>query len=178
MMEAEMKTVVGVFRDLSDARVAIDELERKGVEPQDISLIAGNLGGEHDRYASGAASSAQDTHDVIVTDVTAGAIVGGTAGLVMALTGIVIPGFGAVVAAGWLVSLVSGAAVGAAAGGLVGVLTGAGVPLEDAIYYREGLHRGDTLVVVRAEDANADAVAAILRTWGADDTDVPVGNTN
>jgi hypothetical protein len=172
-----MKTIVGVFRHLTDAQIALRELEQDGIAVGDMSLVMSNQSGQYDHYASGSASAAEDKQDVIMVDAAAGAIVGGTAGLVMALTGIVVPGFGAVVAAGWLVSTLTGAALGAAAGGGVGALTGAGIPLEDAIYYREGLHRGDTLLVVRADDERADRVAEILRSYGAGD-DTPAGNIN
>jgi hypothetical protein len=172
-----MKTIVGVFRNLTDAQIAMRNLERDGIPATDMSLIVSNEGGKYDHYAGGAASASEDKQDVIMADAAAGAIVGGTAGLVMALTGIVVPGFGAIVAAGWLVSTLSGAALGAAAGGVVGALTGAGIPLEDAVYYKEGLHRGDTLVVVRAPDDRADHVAEVLRSLGAGD-DTPAGNIN
>jgi hypothetical protein len=73
-----------------------------------------------------------------------------------------IPGLGPVVAAGWLASTLVGAGVGAAAGGLVGSLTDTGVSEADAHAYAEGVHRGGTLLTVKAQDGRVEHIRAIL----------------
>ena len=162
-----MKTVVGLFDLIEDAESAVIALEKTGLDRHDISVMADDTRRHEDQFNTGSASSAEDMRDVVIADATAGAALGGATGLLMALTGLVIPGFGAVVAAGWLVSTLAGAAVGAAAGGLVGALTGAGIPLEDAIYYKEGVKAGATLVAVRVSAEKAAAVASIMEQKGA-----------
>ncbi len=162
-----MKTIVGMFGAMDEAQDAVQALERAGIPRSDISLLADNRNRQHDQYAVSAASAAEGKTEMVASDAAAGAIVGGAAGLVMALTGIVIPGFGTLVAAGWFVSTLAGAALGAAAGGVVGLLTGAGVPLEDAVYYKEGLHLGRILVMVRADEDQTYRIAAILDQQGA-----------
>lgn len=162
-----METVVGLFDYIAEAEGTVLALEKAGIARENISVMADNTRRHEDQYSSGSASSAEDLQDVIKVDATAGAALGGATGLLMALTGLVIPGFGAVVAAGWLVSTLAGAAVGAAAGGLVGGLTGAGIPLEDALYYREGIKAGATLIAVRTEPAHAMEIAAIMEAQGA-----------
>jgi len=74
------------------------------------------------------------------------------------------------VAAGWLVATLTtagvGAAAGAASGGLLGSLTGAGVHEDEAHVYSEGVKRGSTLVTVRAEDAEAARIEAMMSERG------------
>ncbi len=162
-----MKTIVGMFDHAEDAQSAVRGLEAAGISRAAISVAVDPESKHADQYSTGSASAAESMTEVIATDATAGAAIGGATGLFMALTGLVIPGFGTIVAAGWLVSVLAGAAVGAAAGGLVGGLTGAGIPLEDAMYYREGIRQGATLVAVRTEDAQAVEIAHIMEKRGA-----------
>jgi hypothetical protein len=85
--------------------------------------------------------------------------------------GLLAPGLGPVVAAGWLAATAVCAAAGAATGGIVGALTEAGVSKEDAPLYAEGVRRGGTLVSARAPDAGAGEVllrGAALTSSGFD----------
>ncbi len=161
-----MKTIVGLFDDFAQAQAATWDLERTGIEDRDISLMVKN---EHVQYGTGSASAAEDKETVIAADAAAGAMIGGATGLVMALTGLVVPGFGVIAAAGWFLATLTGASLGAAAGGLLGALTGAGIPLEDAIYYKEGLNHGGTLLMVKAPDEKVTPIAQVLRANGAVD---------
>jgi hypothetical protein len=52
--------------------------------------------------------------------------------------------------------------IGAIAGGMIGALAEAGVPEDEARVFAEGLQRGNTLVVVNADDTTAERVAEIL----------------
>jgi hypothetical protein len=65
----------------------------------------------------------------------------------------------------------TGAGIGAAAGGLVGALTESGVPEEHAKYYAEGVRRGDVLVTVKVNSAQADRACDILDRHNAIDVD-------
>lgn len=169
-----MKTIVGLFDDMEQAKSAALSLERMGVAHNDISLVANN---ENGRYApTGAATTGTTTagtgapavtghaigHDAVV-----GAEIGGVAGLLIGLTGLAIPGLGWIAGAGWLMGLVAGAGTGAVIGGLVGALTHVGVPHEDASYYNEGVRRGGILVAVKAQDDQAQQVAQVLSQGGA-----------
>ena len=95
------------------------------------------------------------------TGATVGTVLGGGAGLLAGIGALAIPGAGPVVAAGWLVATLTGAGVGAATGGLIGSLTGAGLSDADANVYAEGVRRGGTLVIVRADDDAAPRIEAI-----------------
>ncbi len=175
-----LKTIVGLFDTFAQAQTAMRDLESAGVSHSDISLVGNNQSGQYDQYANtsdsttgstttGGFSGLAPSDDVnpIGKDATIGTAIGGGLGLLMGLGLFVIPGFGPIAAAGWLVATVTGAGIGALAGGLVGALTNVGVPEEDAGYYNEGVRRGGTLLAVKAQDAQAHQVAQILSDDGA-----------
>jgi hypothetical protein len=165
-----MKTVVGLFDDLTDARDAVDDLVAAGFMRNDISLIASD---RDSTYAS------QMNRDTTVTDADvdlaaeqgaegalAGALtggaVGGLAGVLLGLGAFAIPGIGPIIAAGPIVAGLTGAGIGAAVGGLMGALVSWGIPEEEAGYYAEGIRRGGTLVGVKTDESRVDEAVMIL----------------
>lgn len=163
-----MKTVVGLFDDLTLAQKAAADLESSGVPHADISFLANN---EQERVASVPAAHKQggEMAHAAVVDAEIGAGIGGVLGLLAGASLFVIPGLGWLAGAGWLAGMLGGAAVGGVAGGLIGALTHIGVPERDAAYYTEGVRRGGTLLAIRADDARAHTVAQILDRNGAVD---------
>ena len=163
-----MKTVVGLFDDMAQAKKAALDLEQAGIAHDNISLVANNEGG---KYAAAStettAPATTTTGHAIGHDAVMGAEIGGVAGLLLGLTGLAIPGLGWIAGAGWLMGMVLGAGTGALVGGLVGALTHVGVPEEDAAHFNEGVRRGGTLLAVRAEDSMAHRVAGIMSSDGA-----------
>ena len=163
-----MRTVTALFDTYDHAASAVRAVRDAGVPSADISLVANNIEGtipyDDAPAEEGAAAGAG-----------VGVVAGGGAGLLAGLGALAIPGIGPVIAGGWLlataVGALAGAAVGGAAGGLLGALANAGVPEEESHVYAEGVRRGGTLVSVRADDARADSVAAILRNAEGVDID-------
>lgn len=158
-----MKTVIGLFDDLTQAQEAVRALINNGFARDDISLMAsdakgGNTGSAdlNDSDDSGAEV------DGAIKGAGTGAALGGLAGLLVGLGALAIPGIGPVIAAGPIAGALGGAGLGAMAGGLIGALTKWGVPKEEAEYYAEGVRRGGTLVSVRADDEDADLAAEIM----------------
>ena len=164
------RTVAAVFDRYEDAAAAVSKLEAAGVAHSDISIVS-NDAAQRGRYdtATGTTRDYDATSTGAGTGASVGTAVGAGAGLLAGLGLLAIPGLGPVVAAGWLVSTLVGAGAGAAAGGLLGSLTGAGIDETDAHTYAEAVHRGGTLVTVRASDANHDRVVGILDTDGTVD---------
>ncbi len=176
------KTVTRLFDSHTEALNAVEDLERARIDPDKISLVSNNASNWHAGHAhpggapgtAGAAGRLGDANGDGENDVADGAgkgaltggLLGGGAGLLAGLGVLAIPGLGPVVAAGWLLSTAVGAAIGAAAGGatggLLGALKEAGHTDEEANVYAEGVRRGGTLVSVKADDADADEVEAIL----------------
>lgn len=159
------ETVTGLFDSYDDAKRAVHDLEAAGVPHDNISIVANNAHGEHDR-----AADARSDRDKVGEDAGKGAglgtVVGGAGGLLAGLGALAIPGLGPIVALGWLASTAAGAAVGslvgAAGGGLVGALTHAGVSECDAHAYAEGVRRGGTLVTARVDGVHLTAAQSIL----------------
>jgi hypothetical protein len=168
-----MKTIVGLFDDMAQAKQAALDLESAGIPHHDISFVANNEGGRHVPTDAAGRTVARTTvtGHAIEHDTLVGAEVGGVAGLILGLTGLAIPGLGWIAGAGWLMGLLLGAGTGAVIGSLVGALTHVGVPAGDAEHYTEGVRRGGTLVAVKAEDRRAREVAEILGADGAVDID-------
>lgn len=156
-MEVNIQTITGLFETYEQARKAVHLLDEAGIHRANISLV----------------SSASDElePDEIGEGATVGGEIGaglGAAGGLLAGLGIVaIPGFGPVVAAGWLfataMGAIAGAGVGAATGSFVGALTRAGIPEADAHVLAESVRRGGAIVSAKVDEAHADAALAILR---------------
>lgn len=162
------RTVSRLFNSHTEAMTAVSELERSGIDRDDISLIASNADNWHEghRHPGGDVDGDNDTAEGAGKGATTGGLIGAGGGLLAGLGMLAIPGLGPVVAAGWLVSTVVGAAAGAAAGaatgGVLGALKDAGHSDEDAHVYAEGVRRGGTLVSVKAKDEDAARVDQIL----------------
>jgi hypothetical protein len=161
------RTITRLYDNRSDALEAAHELERMGIDDDDVSIIASNK----DRWYD--SKDDDDSHSKAASGAGKGAATGGVlgagAGLLAGLGLLAIPGIGQVVAAGWLASTLTGAAAGAVAGGavggLVGALTEAGVPEEEAHIYSEGVRRGGTLLTVRVDDDEVARVEAALSRY-------------
>lgn len=163
-----MRTVTAHFDQHTDARQAVEELEKAGVPEKDISIISSKNG---EIEVEGENKAAKDAG----MGAGIGAVAGGLGGLLAGLGLLAIPGVGPVVAAGWLASTavgaVGGAAVGGAAGGLIGALQKAGINEKDAHFSAEYIRRGGSLVAVNVDDAHAAQVDRILQSEKATNVD-------
>lgn len=161
-----MKTIVGLFDNVSEAHRAVDELTRLGLSRSDVSIVAGKRDGTDTTDAGEDKTKAAEGAGI---GATTGAIAGGAAGILASLGLLAIPGIGWLLAAGPIVATLTGAGIGAAAGGIIGGLVGLGIPEEHAEQYEEGIRRGGTVVTARVDEAQADEAAAILDRHGAVD---------
>jgi hypothetical protein len=170
----KMNTVIGIFTDKQQAEGAINNLELKGYDPKDISVIvkdtvpAGYSGSKGGSIAEGAASGA-----------AAGGVLGGLAGLLIGLGAITIPGVGALLVAGPIAgalglsgaaaALISGATTGLVAGGLLGGLVSLGIPDEEARVYEQRIREGAVLLAVPVNrPAELSDVQNIFSNYSAD----------
>jgi hypothetical protein len=136
------KLVVGLFDSIAEARQAAEDLVRSGLAREAVSLVAGDMvafGQERSRAL-------------------------GRGGAEEART-LTIPGIGPVVVSG----LVAAALRSARTGALAERLVEAGVPLEDAEIYHEGVRRGGALVLTHTSAAQAQAAAAVIAARGPAD---------
>jgi len=165
-----MYTVLGIFDDSQCAEDCINELESKGFNPKDISIIMRNKAEGQELAQSTGANVAGSA----ATGIATGAVIGGIAGLVGAF---ILPGIGAFLIGGPIATAlgltgaaattVSGAATGAVAGGILGALMGFGLPEHEAKEYEQSINAGGILVAVPAMDDKYDEVRRIFTSYDA-----------
>lgn len=162
-----MKTVCAAFRDYNDAEAAVHDLVKRGLQRDQISLIASDRTGEYARRAGLGAE--------VGPGVGTGAALGGAAGMILGIAALAIPGIGPIVAAGPLAAALTGAGIGAAAGGIVGALSDIGISKETADSYAEAVRRGGTVLAVRADGEDTAAAESVLERHGGLDIEKHVG---
>lgn len=161
-------TIVAVYDNFETANKAIKALVEDGFARSDIGLAANNATGGYNHLVT------EDAEDVSGGEGGGfGAVVGGITGAVVALSAIVIPGVGPIIAAGPLVALLGGA-TGAVVGGAAGAVTGGvaaslihlGIPEEEAGHYVESVRRGNALVTVSVTNSDdAETATNVLRRY-------------
>jgi hypothetical protein len=168
------RTVVGLFRDHSEAEDSIRDLKQAGFTNEQIGVATRDRPDRKEERAEPVKSEeepgkvVEDTAEGMAEGAAVGALTGGVVGGLVGLIGsLLIPGLGPVLVGGVLASTLMGMGIGAATGGLIGALVGMGVPEEEAKYFEAGFREGGTLVTVNAGDATPEAVA-ILERHGAD----------
>lgn len=161
-----MKTVVGLFDNITQAQHAVSALEAADISHNDISVITNNQNSHYGMSSTGADAVVPGSDNDPTAEAGRGALAGGITGFLVGLAPFVIPGLGPIAAVGWLASTLVGAGIGATVG-VVGALNHAGIPEEDAAYYSEGVRRGGTLVVVKTPDEMADRASRIMDDAGA-----------
>lgn len=163
---AEM--VLGVFAERANAEAAINDLESKGYNPKDISIIMRDTHEAVDIAGSTGASVAEGAG----VGATTGGVIGGVTGLLVGIGAITIPGIGALLIGGpiaaalglggALATTVSGAVTGALAGGLVGALVSLGIPEDEAKVYEERIKEGAILLAVPVKIEHSEEARMIL----------------
>ena len=143
------KKVVGVFHSQEEAISAIEGLKRQGYTSYEISVLAK----DDEKVEVVSDETGTKAPEGFAGGMTAGGILGGTAGLLASAGLITIPGIGPILAAGPIAATLTGVAVGASAGGLLGGLIGLGIPEEEAKLYDTYIREGRILVLV---DSNVD----------------------
>lgn len=191
-----MVTVVGVLEDRPSAEDAIETLVQNGIDrdalgvmwrdkavaqPETIKTV-----GYQDHH-SGAGAEA-------VKGAVGGAVGGGAAGagtVLLASAGVaLLPGVGALLAAGTVAASAmaagAGAVGGGATGGLIGALigstdNGASKVVEEQKRFRTALDRDGFVLAVETPEGDAVGVVGMLRDAGAEDVAVlhePEGQTS
>ncbi len=158
------QTVVAVFNDRQRAENAIREIQRQGIPPEDIGILASrtdmSTSGPDIALGRPGRQTALDKAADVGGDAGLGAALGGMGGLLVGLASFAIPGLGAIVAAGPIAAMLGGMGIGAAAGGVIGAFAETGVSKEEANAYSEDLKRGDVVVTVRTCSDDAANVAS------------------
>lgn len=141
--------VIGVYENEQQAVKVVEDLKNEGYATEEISIVAKN--------AKQLSEITQEVKPSNKDGAIAGALTGGAiglAGVIAGLSTILIPGFGAVLAAGPIITTIGGAVVGAnsGAGGLKHALLEIGVPDEEAELYSNDVQDGKILVFLHPQN--------------------------
>lgn len=141
--------VFAIFRDRAHAETGVEALLNTGFRDEDISvLLADNVGTKdfaHERHTKAPEGA--------TTGAGAGALIGGTLGLLAGIGAIAIPGLGPFIAAGPIMGALAGVGAGGVAGGIVGSLIGMGIPEFEAKRYAGLIKEGRTLLSVHCDSS-------------------------
>ncbi|MBX3081118.1 MAG: hypothetical protein KF716_05750 [Anaerolineae bacterium] len=152
--------VVGYFDDVKNAWQAFQALRDAGYTADQISFVAN----EESLKAAGINS------DPTKNGVTAGSLIGGTAGAALGLIALAIPGVGPVLAIGPLFGVFAGGVAGSIAGGFIGARVNWQNADDDLhVYYEEGLRRGGALLLVNAPPTEGPKIQAIFQQYNRTD---------
>jgi hypothetical protein len=167
----DRRIVGGLFPDFVSAKNAVKDLKAVGFSEEEIGLAM------RDRTAQGELIGETETKgaEEAIKGAVGGGVLGGMAGLLIALDALAIPGVGPIITSGALVSafgltggvLATGAGIGAAAGGFIGGLIGLDIPEMEARHFDAGVRSGHILVIVRTGSRAGEALGILERHGGS-----------
>ena len=136
---------IHLFENEQQAAEAIEEFKRENYTTDEISVIA-NQPNDLTRMTQEVKTSTMD--GAIAGAATGGAI--GIAGVLAGLPAVLVPGLGAVLAAGPILTILGGAIVGvkSSEGGLLNSLVNIGLSKDEAERYANGVQEGKFLVIL------------------------------
>jgi len=169
-----MKAIVGVFKSRSDAERGAAELVPLEIPKDRINILTPEAT-DKEIAAVPTVTGEQPGMGKAMGAVVGGAMgVAGGAGLVPGIVSLLVPGVGPVLGIGILAGTLLGA-IGAVGGAAVGAILEnevfKGLPEEELFVYEDALRKGRTVVVVMAEDDEANAVRGALELAGAESVD-------
>ena len=175
MPEARWKTVVALFEDLSQARLAAEDLAEGGLSRDSISLIPHasvqeygsyfNARGRYlDRRGEPTNREAVSIPSRAATGGSIGTLSGALAGLLLGLAWICVAGVTPLAAGVPLQATLAGALLGCLLGAAVGAWLRPSA--DQASFYAEGARSGGSLITVKTDEDAAGRVREILDRHG------------
>src|SRR5580704_6496848 len=166
MSDNKKTSVLGIYTTRESVERAVDTFLKSGFTTSDVSvLLPENLGGKP-------IATHKDTKapEGATAGGGAGAVVGGTLGLLAGIGALAIPGVGPFIAAGPIMAALAGIGVGGAVGGVVGALVGMGIPEYEAKRYEGRIQKGGILVSIHCDDSEwVNKAKETLKATGAED---------
>ncbi len=165
-MSGKKTAVFGIYTTREGVERAVDTLVNSGFASSNVSiLLPENLGGK----AIGT-EKATKAPEGTATGAGAGAVIGGTLGVLAGVGLLAIPGLGPFIAAGPIMAGLAGLGVGGAVGGLTGGLIGLGIPEYEAKRYEGRLQKGGILLSVHCDTSDEIKRAKeVMKATGAED---------
>jgi hypothetical protein len=165
-MAGKNTAVFGIYRTREETEISIDELMSHGFRNEDISILVPDNEGTkefaHEKHTK--------APEGVTTGAGAGAVVGGTLGLLAGIGALAIPGLGPFIAAGPIVAALAGVGAGGVVGGFIGALVGMGIPEYEAKRYEGMIREGGILLSVHCDNSDwVQRAKDILERTGAND---------
>ena len=165
-MAGKNTAVFGIYGTRAAAEQGVDALLVSRFRAEDISvLLPENMGTKdfaHEKHTKAPEGT--------VTGAGAGAVIGGTLGLLAGIGALAIPGIGPFIAAGPIMGALAGMGTGGVVGGFVGALVGMGIPEYEAKRYEGMVREGGVLISVHCDDSDwVKRCKEILERTGAHD---------
>jgi hypothetical protein len=165
-MSDKKTSVFGIYGSRESVERAIDTFLTSGFGTSDVSvLLPENLGSKpiatHKETKAPEGATAGGG---------AGAVIGGTLGLLAGIGALAIPGVGPFIAAGPIMAALAGIGVGGAVGGFAGALIGMGIPEYEAKRYEGRIQKGGILLSVHCDTSDqVKRGKEIMKNTGAED---------
>jgi len=165
-MAGKNTAAFGIYRTREGAERGVDALLENGFRNEDVSVLLPENEGTKD-FAHEKQTKAPEG---ATTGAGAGAVVGGTLGLLAGVGALAIPGLGPFIAAGPIMGALAGIGTGGVVGGLIGALVGMGIPEYEAKRYEGMVKEGGILVSVHCDNSDwVKRAKDILDRTGAHD---------
>jgi hypothetical protein len=165
-MSDKKTSVFGIYNSRESVERAVDTFLKSGFATSDVSvLLPENLG-------SKPIATHKDTKapEGATAGGGAGAVIGGTLGLLAGIGALAIPGVGPFIAAGPIMAALAGIGVGGAVGGFAGALVGMGIPEYEAKRYEGRIQKGGILLSVHCDTSDeVKRGKEIMKNTGAED---------
>jgi len=165
-MSDKKTSVFGIYGSRESVERAIDTFLTSGFGTSDVSvLLPENLGSKPI-----ATHKETQAPEGATAGGGAGAVIGGTLGLLAGIGALAIPGVGPFIAAGPIMAALAGIGVGGAVGGFAGALIGMGIPEYEAKRYEGRIQKGGILLSVHCDTSDqVKRGKEIMKNTGAED---------
>jgi len=158
--------VVGIYSTRDAVGDAIDTLVISEFQYSNMSVLFPATTGSKTIGAEEATKAPEGAG----ASIGSGAVLGGTLGLLAGIGALTVPGVGALIAAGPIVSALAVVGIGGVVGGVAGALVGMGIPEHEAKHYEGRLQKGGFLLSVHCDTSEEiERAREIMERTGAED---------
>ncbi len=152
------EAVICIVPSESQANMIVESLRNSGFRNVDVSVLMPDKNLERDLGHEKHSKAPEG----VSTGAGTGALLGGALGWLTGIGALAIPGLGAFIAAGPIMSMLGGVAVGTSVGGVVGGLIGLGIPEYEAKQFETHLRDGNILLSVHTETGDQAKLAQTI----------------
>ncbi|GAB4243124.1 MAG: hypothetical protein Kow0049_32600 [Stanieria sp.] len=174
------KRGVGLFSDRRQVELAVSKLKNSGFPMEQVAIVVRNAQGEQEIHGIDVQDyRGNHTQEGAVTGILTGGVIGSITGLLIGLGVLAIPGIGPILLAGTeataLITALAGGTIGGVTGGLVGALIGLGIPETRVKIYRDGILKGDYLIIIDGTESQLIEAQHILEHYDIDEWSIYEG---